>query len=111
MNFNPNTLLVLSLCGYAGGAAVGLLFMRRERIATVLSFGAATLAGLAGVASAIRPLLGTANVAPRISLLYSSIPEFQLTVRIDPLGAFFLLIVSMLGFALSAYSLGYARGF
>jgi len=32
-------------------------------------------------------------------------------VRLDPLGAFFLLIVSLLGVALSIYSLGYARGF
>src|ERR1017187_1003998 len=32
-------------------------------------------------------------------------------MKLDPLGAFFLLIVSLLGFALSIYSLGYARGF
>src|ERR1017187_5182098 len=32
-------------------------------------------------------------------------------MKLDPLGAFFLLIVSLLGFALSIYSLGYAKGF
>ena len=35
----------------------------------------------------------------------------QFTVRLDALSAFFGLIVSLLGLALSVYSLGYARGF
>src|ERR1017187_5179615 len=32
-------------------------------------------------------------------------------MKLDPLGAFFLLIVLLLGFLLSIYSLGYAKGF
>ena len=37
-------LLVPTLCGYAIGAAGGLLFLRRERLANVWCFGAAALA-------------------------------------------------------------------
>jgi hydrogenase-4 component B len=43
--------------------------------------------------------------------LPSLIPYVQFTARLDPLAAFFGLIVSLLGLALSIYSLGYARGF
>ena len=41
----------------------------------------------------------------------SLIPYLQLTVKLDPLGAFFVLIVSFLAVALSVYSFGYVRGF
>src|SRR5439155_11011703 len=41
----------------------------------------------------------------------SLIPYVQLTVKLDPLGAFFLLLVSALAVALSVYSFGYVRGF
>ncbi len=41
MIFSPNTLLVASLRGYAFAAAAGLLFMRRERLAAVVTFGLA----------------------------------------------------------------------
>ncbi len=111
MNFNPATLLMIALCGYAGGAVAGLLLMRRERFANLFSFGAATLAGFAGASSAILFLLAPTAPGPVFELLPSSIPAIHLDVRLDPLGAFFLLIVSLLGFALSAYSLGYAKGF
>jgi len=111
MNFSPTTLLIVSLCGYAGGTVAGLLLVRREKFANLFSFGAATLAGFAGAASAIPFLLAPAAPGPAFELLPSSIPAIHLDVRLDPLGAFFLLIVSLLGFALSAYSLGYAKGF
>jgi hydrogenase-4 component B len=44
-------------------------------------------------------------------LLPTLIPYVQFTVRLDPLSAFFGLLVSLLAFALSLYSIGYARGF
>src|SRR5205085_2597202 len=50
-----------------------------------------------------------ANTA--FELWSSQVPYVRLGVKLDPLGAFFLLIVSALGLALSIYSLGYVRGF
>jgi hydrogenase-4 component B len=104
--------LKLSLCGYVLGALTGLLFLRRERAANVLSFGAAALSALSGLLAAILALTGGAGVAvPGFALLASFNPYIRLTVRLDPLAAFFLLIVSLLGVALSIYSLGYAKSF
>ena len=112
MNIQPFSLLVVSLCGYAVGAVGALVFMRREKLANVFSFGMASLSALGGLLAALAFLsAGPGAVISKVDLLPSFIPYIQFTVRLDPLGAFFLLIVSLLGVALSIYSLGYARGF
>jgi hydrogenase-4 component B len=112
MNIQPATLLVASLCGYVIGAVAGLLFMRREKLANALSFGVGALSALSGLLAALLFLSSGAGMpAPQFELLPALIPYIKFTVRLDALGAFFLLIVSLLGFALSIYSLGYAKGF
>src|SRR6266566_2602566 len=112
MSFRPTTLLVASLCGYATGAVGGLWWMRRDKLANVFSFGAASLSSLSGVLAALWFLTsGVGTSAPQIQLLPTLIPYIRFTVRLDPLGALFVLIVSLLGFALSTYSIGYAKGF
>src|SRR6266567_3355894 len=112
MNTQPATLLVTSLCGYVIGAVAGLLFLRHEKLANVLSFGAAALSALIGLLAALSFLASGAGMpAPQIELLPSLIPYIKYSVRLDALSAFFLLIVSLLGLALSTYSLGYAKGF
>src|SRR5216684_531925 len=110
---NPSgPLLNLSLLGYLIGTAAGLLFLRQEKLANLFSFGCAALAALAGLIACVASLAtGAAVSAPRVQLLPSLIPYVQFTARLDPLAAFFGLIVSLLGLALSIYSLGYARGF
>src|SRR5438045_653004 len=112
MNIQPGTLFIASLCGYAIGAMAGLLLIRRERLANLFSFGAASLAALSGLLGGLWFLAGgNGTLAPSWELLPALNPLFRFAVRIDPLGAFFLLIVSLLGFALSTYSLGYVKGF
>ncbi len=112
MSFQPTTLLVASLCGYATGAVGGLWWMRRDKLANVFSFGAASLSSLSGVLAALWFLTsGVGTTAPQIQLLPTLIPYIRFTVRLDPLGAWFVLILSLLGFALSTYSFGYAKGF
>jgi hydrogenase-4 component B len=112
MDILSATLLNLSLLGYVVGAAAGLLFLRHEKSANLFTFGGASLAALFGVIACTVPLAtGTAATNQSIELFQSLIPYVQFTVRLDPLGAFFGLIVSLLGLALSLYSLGYARGF
>jgi len=110
---NPSgPLLNLSLLGYLIGTAAGLLFLRQEKLANLCSFGCAALAALSGLIACVASLAtGAAVSAPRVQLLPSLIPYVQFTARLDPLAAFFGLIVSLLGLALSIYSLGYARGF
>jgi hydrogenase-4 component B len=112
MTIDPAALLVASFCGYVVGAAAGLLFMGRQRTASALSFGAAALSAVAGMLAALLVLSGGAGApSPQFELLTSVIPYIKFTIRLDALGAFFLLIVGLLGFALSTYSLGYAKGF
>ena len=106
------TLLTGSLAGYVVGAVAGLLFLRGEKVATLCTFGCAAIASFCGTISCIGILAtGAAAANPSFALFPSLIPYVQFTVRFDPLGVFFALIVSLLGLALSVYSLGYARGF
>src|SRR5262245_42703501 len=106
MNLQPHTLLIASLGGNVLGAAAGLLFLRRERLATVFSFGAASLSAVVGLLAGLMFLAGGNGAhAPQSELWPVLNPYIRFTVRLDPLGAFFLLIVSLLGFALSIYSL------
>jgi hydrogenase-4 component B len=112
MNTDPTTLLVASLWGYVIGAVGGLLFIREQKVANILCFGAASASGVCGLFAAIGFLSsGVGNPAAQITLLPSLVPYINFTARMDALGALFLLIVSLLGFALSSYSLGYAKGF
>jgi hydrogenase-4 component B len=112
MDITPTTLLPLALLGYVLGCAAGLLFLRHEKLANLCSFGCATLAALCGGIACVMSLTAGPAAAPiQLQLLPTLIPYVQFTVRLDPLSAFFGLIVSLLGFALSLYSLGYARGF
>jgi hydrogenase-4 component B len=112
MDITPTTLLPLTLMGYVLGCAAGLLFLRHEKLANLCSFGCATLAALCGTVACVMSLTAGPAAAPiQLQLLPTLIPYVQFTVRLDPLSAFFGLIVSLLGFALSLYSLGYARGF
>jgi len=105
-------LLTLTLWGYVIGALAGLLCWQREKLANLLSFGSASLAALCGVyASVVFLLGGAASFSIRWDFLESAVPYLKFSVRLDPLSAFFLLIVSSLGLALSIYSFGYARGF
>jgi hydrogenase-4 component B len=112
MNLQPFSLLAVSLGGYGLAAIGSLLFMRRERLAGAFSFGVATFSALSGLLAALAFLCaGPGAAVSKTELLPSFNPYVQFTVRLDPLGAFFLLIVSLLGFAISIYSLGYVRGF
>lgn len=107
----PAFLLSLTLLGYVSGAMLALAIGRRERLASRLGFGAATVAGALGLVTALLLLVRSGAPPPSLRLLPSAIPPLEFSVRLDPLGAFFLLVVSLLGLAVSLYSLGYAPGF
>src|SRR5437667_8141730 len=108
----PVSLLSLALAGYVGAALAALLCLRSEKAANLLAFGGGSLAALCGLISAVAALTtGVAEASPRIQVLPSLIPYVQFSARLDALSMFFILIVSLVGLALSIYSLGYARGF
>ena len=119
MVLSPTTLLIAALCGYSAAAAAGLLFLRRERLAAALSFGLASLSALSGLLAGLLFLAGApANLdgpfdllPPLIPGIAPLIPSLKCAVRLDALGAFFLVIVSLLALAVSIYSLGYVKSY
>src|ERR1043166_3061615 len=112
MSPQPATLLTASLTAYVVGSVAGVLFLRREKAANVFAFGCASLAALCAAIACVLALTSGATAANQsLDLFPSLIPYVRFTVRLDPLGLFFGLIVSLLGLALSVYSLGYGRGF
>lgn len=112
MNAFPVTLLIVALGTYAAGMAGSLLCWRAEKLANAVGFGLAALGGLCGVlASTLVLASDCAATGQSFELFASSIPYVRFAVRTDPLGCFFTLIVSLVGLALSIYSLGYARGY
>ena len=112
MNHLATNLLLLTLLGYVAGAVAGLLCLRAERLANYCAFGCAALSAFGGVVASVAGLAAGAGAAHQsVQLLPALIPYVQFTIRPDPLGLFFTLIVSLVGLALSLYSLGYARGF
>lgn len=109
---SPSFLLKAALWIYALAGLASLLALRKEKLANLLGFGGAALAGLCGIGAALIFLLsGRADPAASFDLWTSLVPYVQLTVKLDALGAFFLLILSVLAVALSIYSLGYVKGF
>ena len=111
-SLSPELFLKGAFCAYAAGALGSLLALRRERVANLVGFGSAMVASICGFVAALVALIsGQAQNATPFELWPSLIPYVQLSVKLDPLAAFFVLIVSTVGLALSVYSLGYARGF
>ncbi|MFA5265353.1 MAG: proton-conducting transporter membrane subunit, partial [Opitutaceae bacterium] len=112
MNLAPATLLNASLCGYAMGVLGGLLLLKRDRLANVFCFGATALAALSGLSAALLSLAaGAGGAAPHSMLFRGPLSWLQVSVRLDPLSALFLLLVSLLSLAIATYSLGYMRGY
>ena len=107
----PDLLLKLSLSAYAFGIVAGLAAARRDELARLAGAGAGLAAGTCGVAAALSELIGAPGKRVAFNLWPSLLPHLRLGVRLDPLGAYFLLIVSALAIALSLYSFGYVRGF
>src|ERR1041384_6935157 len=109
---SPALLLQLALGTYALGALGSLLAANREKLANAFGFTCASLGGLLGVLCALFALTsGYALQAESFEIWPSLVPYLQLHVRLDPLAAFFVLIVSILALALSVYSVGYVRAF
>jgi hydrogenase-4 component B len=88
-----------------GVAAVGL---GRWRVGSPLVYGACLLLAAAGLALALRVLLGLDDAGAE-RVLPLGIPWLGAHFRVDALAAFFLVVVNLGGAAASAYGLGYGR--
>ena len=110
MEHSSQFFLSVCLLSYAGAAGLALLFQNKERLATACSFGAGIIGASAGLLAGIARLV-FGDDRSNFRILPSGVPFIDFTVRLDALGAYFLIIVSLLAFSLSIYSLGYVRGY
>lgn len=90
------------------GAGLALALHRRPALARWVGGLTGMLACLAGAIAAVPVLLGGAEA--RLEL-FRSVPFAPVSLRLDPLAAWFVLLVSLVGFAVCLAGLGYARAY
>ena len=78
---------------------------RFPRMASLAGFSGAWIGALAGCWASFTGL--SQGTSPAFTLLPAATPLVRFSVQLDPLAAFFTLVVSLLGLAISIYSYGY----
>jgi hydrogenase-4 component B len=95
----------ICLSAYVVGAAVSFALMRFPKVASLAGFSLACAGGMTGCLASLIGL--SQRTSPALALLPASMPLVRFSVQLDPLAAFFTLIISLLGLAISIYSYGY----
>lgn len=103
---NSLELLWLSLLLYLAGALLSLLLARRETLAIYASGLASLLGGLAGLFAAAPTLLGGGIITFTTA---GPFPFVAFSLRLDPLAAFMLMVISLLVVITALYSLAYVQ--
>jgi hydrogenase-4 component B len=80
----------------------------RPHLQNLFAHGCAAAAGVVGIVLGVAGLLST---APLTLSLASNIPHLTFAIRLDPLAAFFVLTISLVGVAASIYASGYVEEF
>ena len=91
---------------YALGMVLPPLLRRNSHLQNLLAHGAAAAASAAGVALGLAAL---SSNSPPVYSLPSTLPLLTIQFRLDPLSAFFVLLISLTGVAVSIYAIGYVR--
>lgn len=99
-------LLWILLGGYVTGILLPLCLLRRHDAHNLTASAPALVATLAGV---VLGLFGLTSSEPLTGSLTSTIPLLTVAIRLDPLAAFFVLTISVVGLAASIYAIGYVR--
>ncbi len=95
----------ICLSAYAVSAIASFALTRFPRMASLTGFSGAWIGGLAGGLASLTGL--SQGTAPAFALLPATMPLVRFSVQLDPLAAFFTLVISLLGLAISIYSYGY----
>ncbi len=107
--------LLLSSTGFFGflslflvGALGSLLCMRRDALANYVGNSFAALGSLGALVFSFVAL--TSGRAPTFTLP-AALPWLNFSIHIDPLSAFFMMVISLISVFCSIYALGYVRHF
>lgn len=104
--FAPEGLLYGSIVFYLAAAIAALVLYRQHRLCTLIAQSLCILASVLGIASTLTLLLSGREQAA-LAPFRSSIPFLTVSITMDLLSAFFVLMLSILVFCVSIYSLGY----
>lgn len=85
-------------------SAAGIAMNRSPKFASAMAHGGAFAGSLFAAFAALRVLYFKQDA---IISLWNIIPDLQISIRIDPLAAFFLLVIATVTMFVSIYSLGY----
>ncbi|MFC3396119.1 hydrogenase 4 subunit B [Brenneria rubrifaciens] len=97
--------LAAALTLYCAGAALSLCLSRHESLAILFSGVSAALGGLCGIAAALPVLLDGQTLTASAAGPFADIAH--LTLRLDALAAFMVLVISLMVVVTSLYSLAY----
>jgi len=103
----PDHLLYGSILTYLAAAIAAIIFYRHNRLCTLSAQLFCILASVLGAASAVCFLLSTQEKII-LKLYESAVPNLSISITMDALSAFFVLILSVLTFSVSIYSVSYA---
>ncbi len=97
------TLILAALLSLAGSALAAAVLARRRALALLVAAGGCALAALLGIASAFAQLLG----APTAHLTWTTPLGAQGALTLDPLAAWFLIPVLLVGAVCAGYGRAY----
>jgi hydrogenase-4 component B len=95
----------ICLSSYVVGGVSSFALSRFPKLSSLVGFSAAWVGGLAGCLASWSCL--TQRTSPDLALIPTALPLVRFSVRLDPLAAFFTLVISLVGLAISIYSYGY----
>lgn len=108
MTVLPINLAIFSVLLLLSGTVLGLLLSRSQRILIYINFFLTAVASLAGI---IAGAVTVGNGVINRLVLPAGLPNLPFHLRLDPLSGFFLVVIGLLGFFVSIYSMGYVKGF
>jgi hydrogenase-4 component B len=104
------TLFIMMILAYAAGAFGALLFGGRAAGRAAAALGAAVGSG-AGLALGLTVIAPGVSEQPFTLITNRVLPAAGLMLRLDDLGAFFLIIIGLVGFAVAAYGFSYSKSY
>ncbi len=107
MSLSDNEFIfTLSILLLLAGAIAAIVFSRKHKAANIISNCFCIGASALGAVSVIRHLLDGGGIK-QVFTFTSNIPLIEISLRYDNLSSYFLLILFVLTFAVSIYSIGY----
>jgi len=103
---HSQTFLLLALSAFAAGAFGALLLGGNDRRSALWGNGFAVVGSLLGLVFSAAILMTGAELT---CLIPTSFPLLSLSLRVDPLAAFFVLLISGIALLCSIYALGYVN--